>query len=117
MTMSVIWIMVGYAWGMACGQIMFKLAAKSTLKIDTANGPLAYLSVYLICGLVIYLGLTVLWLWVLRSIPLSKAYPFVALSFVFTPLLASVIFGEKLSYGYFIGLALIAGGIVVIARQ
>ena len=116
MTMTFVWIMVSYSLGMACGQVLFKLAARSSLQVEGSSGLLAYINIYLLLGMALYVGLSVLWVWILRSIPLSKAYPFVALAFVFTPLLARLIFDEKLSSGYFVGLGFVAVGIIVIAR-
>jgi len=117
MTLRFILILIVYSLGMACGQILFKLAAKSIQGGGLEPSILSYINVYLILGVGLYFGLTVLWVWLLRFVPLSEAYPFVALAFIFTPLLATFIFGEKLSLNYFGGLALIACGILVIARQ
>lgn len=117
MTLNTMLIMMLYSVGMACGQVLFKKAAISSVEAGAGAGLLAYLNVYLILALTLYVGLAGLWVWILRSVSLSAAYPFVALAFVFTPLMASVFFGERLSSGYFVGMALIAFGIVVIARQ
>jgi len=117
MTFPMILVMVGYALGMAIGQILFKMAARATVQAGPEAGLWGYVSLYLCAGVALYFGLTVLWVWILRSVPLSAAYPFVALAFVFTPLMASAIFGEKLTLGYASGLVLILAGIVVVARQ
>ena len=109
-------IMVLYSAGMACGQVLFKLAAMKTADAGPGAGMLAFVNIYLAVGLVLYAGLTVLWVWLLRSVPLSKAYPFVALSFIFTPLLSRLVFGDTLNMNYFGGLFLIACGIIVIVR-
>lgn len=108
--------MVLYSAGMACGQVLFKLAAMKTVGATGRAGMLGFVNPYLLTGLALYAGLTVLWVWILRSVPLSKAYPFVALSFIFTPLMARLIFGEILHANYFAGLVLIAAGIIVIVR-
>lgn len=113
---SLIFTMVLYSVGMACGQLLFKLAATAPSQRTTAPSFFSYLNLYLFSGLVLYGSLTLLWVWILRSVPLSKAYPFVALSFVFTPILARIFLNELLSISYFLGLALIAAGIVVIVR-
>jgi drug/metabolite transporter (DMT)-like permease len=117
MTLRFVLILIVYSIGMACGQILFKLAARSIQSGESQPSIYSYVNVYLILGLGLYFGLTVLWVWLLRFVPLSEAYPFVALAFIFTPLLATFIFNEKLSLSYFGGLTLIACGILVIARQ
>jgi drug/metabolite transporter (DMT)-like permease len=108
--------MVLYSLGMACGQLLFKLAAMNPSQRTTTPTVLAYFNGYLFSGLILYGALTLLWVWILRNVPLSKAYPFVALSFVFTPMLSKMVLGELLSTGYFAGLALIAAGVIVIVR-
>jgi drug/metabolite transporter (DMT)-like permease len=104
-------MLVGYSAGMACGQVLFKLAAK---QVEQGTSPIAYLNTAMVSGLALYLVLSVLWVWLLRFIPLSRAYPFAALAFVFTPLLAKLVLGETLSSGYLVGTVLIMAGILII---
>lgn len=61
-----------------------------------------------ICG-----GLVFAWAWLLTFVPLSKAYPFVVLAFIFAGVLEHFAFGQTLSLSFFIGCALIVGGLVV----
>jgi multidrug transporter EmrE-like cation transporter len=62
------------------------------------------------CGSLVYIGL-------LRTMSLSAAYPFMALSFVMVPALSVLLYGEQLSVRYFMGLSLIIAGIVVLTPQ
>ena len=62
-------------------------------------------------SIALYGALTVVWIWILTRIPLSRAYPFVILTFVFTPMFAAFAFGEPLNVWYFCGLALILAGL------
>ncbi len=110
-------VMVLYSLGMAVGQVLFKLAATRSTDLESARGMLGFVNMYLIAGLFLYAVLTLAWVWILKSVPLSKAYPFVALAFVFTPLLSKLVFGEVLNIAYFLGMALIAAGVIVIARS
>jgi drug/metabolite transporter (DMT)-like permease len=66
---------------------------------------------------VLYGLLTGLWVYLLTFTPLSRAYPFVALAFVLTPLLASRLFGEALKPSFFLGLAAIVAGLLVITWE
>jgi len=97
--------------GMALGQVLFKLAAQA---MATAPRLVMFLfSPYLIGGGLVYAATTFLWIWILARVELSHAYPFMALSFVVVPLLSVYFFGEHPSPRYWLGIAMIVGGIVV----
>jgi drug/metabolite transporter (DMT)-like permease len=116
MTAPLMIVLVFYSLGMACGQVLFKLAAARSSELDMARGPWGFANIYLISGVALYAALTLLWVWILKSVPLSKAYPFSALAFVFTPILSRLFFGELLNFTYFCGMGLLAAGVIVIAR-
>lgn len=102
----------------SCGQVLFKVAARSaaaSADFLTVSRELA-LSPFLIGGLLVYLGATALWIWLLRTIPLSVAYPFMALAFLFVPALAAVFLGEPLSFKSVLGAVLIVAGICLVAN-
>ena len=108
--------LVAYSAGMAGGQILFKLAA-----IRSGTGrPLGerFLDLspngYFLAALLLYGTLSVLWVWVLTITPLSRAYPFVALAFVVTPLAGGFLFGEPISVRLFAGIALILCGLFLV---
>jgi multidrug transporter EmrE-like cation transporter len=105
-------LLVLYALGMSVGQVLFKLAADHAKADATGsfwNGLLSSWHFYV--SVAVYASLTIAWIWVLTRIPLSRAYPFVVLAFVFTPLLAAVFFGERLDARYFLSLGLIVLGL------
>jgi drug/metabolite transporter (DMT)-like permease len=56
------------------------------------------------------------WLYVLKSLDLNRAFAFVALTFVFVPLLSYFILNEKITIGTAIGATLIIIGIVISAN-
>lgn len=62
-----------------------------------------------VCGMVC-------WLFTLRSISLSSAYPWTALTYVITPVGGALLFGEVITVKYILGMALIVAGIVVTSR-
>lgn len=100
--------------GIAAGQILFKMTAgKITGRpmMESARD----LSTIIPFGiaLFIYASATVFWVLALRDLPLSRAYMFMAASFIIVPLVSVRVFGETLSTGYFIGLALIIAGLFV----
>ena len=116
LSLTQIALLAAYALGMAGGQILFKAAA---LRLP-ADVPFAELVFGLaqngmfVAALALYLVLSVLWVWVLTFTPLSRAYPFVALAFVITPILGGMVFGEPISLRLALGIAVIAFGLFLV---
>lgn len=100
--------------GIAAGQILFKLAALSL----AGGGSLwvRWLNPYLIIALCVYGLATLLWVWVLRTVPLHLAYPLMALAFLFVPTLAHIFLGEPFHPKVFFGGALIMLGVFISVR-
>lgn len=100
--------------GIATGQILFKLSANflhahgTFLELRTAGTLLAAFALY---------GITTIgWVWVLQKLPLGRAYPLMALAFVLVPIGSHLVFGERFQPLYFVGVGLIAIGIVIALR-
>jgi drug/metabolite transporter (DMT)-like permease len=110
-------ILSAYAAAMAGGQLLFKTAAMRGGGAASLTERLAgsLFNGYFIVALILYAALTVLWVWILSFTPLSRAYPFVALAFALTPALGIMVFGEAASLRLAIGIALIVGGLCLIA--
>ena len=95
----------------AGGQVLFKQAGvrgAGAPFVQTLFDPVFILAVG------IYGLATLMWVWVLKTVPLSSAYSFMALSYVLVPILAVVFLGESLSWKYAAGTALILGGLFVV---
>ena len=108
-------MLVLYALGMSIGQVLFKLSADRMNGNATEGFLVSVLgNGYFYIALVLYCVLTVLWVWILTRVPLSRAYPFVVLAFVFTPAFAHLIFGESLDLWYAAGLGLVLSGLAVL---
>jgi drug/metabolite transporter (DMT)-like permease len=109
-------VLAAYAAGMAGGQLLFKAAAMRM----PAQGSLAERlltlahNAYFLAALAAYLALSLVWVWVLRFTPLSRAYLFVALSFALVPLAAALAFGEPLSGRFLLGAVLTVCGLVLV---
>ena len=58
----------------------------------------------------------VLWIFALSRAPLSYAYPFIAIGFVATNLVAAHMLGEPVPIERWMGVALICAGVIVVAR-
>jgi multidrug transporter EmrE-like cation transporter len=110
-------LLAGYAIGMAGGQLLFKAAAIQAAGDAPLAGRLLGLmqNGYFLGAIALYAALSVLWVWVLTFTPLSRAYPFVAIAFALTPVLGCILFGEPLSARLLIGLAVIVGGLFLVA--
>jgi len=96
---------------MTVGQILFKQVAINYNKAGTLLD-WGVLGVLVIAG-IMYVTSSILWVWALRSVDISRAYPYFALGFVFVPLLGAWLFGETLNIKYALGVALIIAGVVM----
>lgn len=94
---------------LALGQILFKLAASAMKSGHWLTDWL--LNWQLMVALVVYAAATALWVLLLRTVPLSMAYPFVALAFVIVPVAAHFVLGEPLRWQAVAGAAVIVAGV------
>ncbi|MDH5527495.1 MAG: EamA family transporter [Nitrospirota bacterium] len=97
---------------LAAGQVLFKLSARHVAGAQDISG-LLQLALYpwFLLSLVLYGGATLLWVWILRKVPLTAAYPFFALTFLLVPLVGVLFLGERVDMHYWLGVGLIMGGI------
>jgi len=87
----------------AAGQVFFKLGATSRAFM--------HLGTYTLAGFALYGASALLWLFVLARLPLSTAYPLLALNFVLVQLAGTLFFGEPFTAVKGVGLALIVAGV------
>lgn len=109
-------LLISYAVALAGGQVLFKIAALQSPAGGAWPQKLVALAFNpsFIAAIMLYASLSAFWVWLLTTIPLSRAYPFVALSFTLTLLAGVVIFGEPLTGRLLAGGALILIGLAVI---
>lgn len=101
---------------MVVGQILFKISAQHiVVEQGTLSLLRSLLSWQFILALAFYSAGTFLWVVLLKYVPLSRAYPFVALSFVLTPVASYFLFDELLNARYLVGLALFMTGLYIVA--
>ena len=114
--MTIRWVLLTVACMLllSIGQLLFKTAA-GQWQIEGWGWTTwrSFLSLPLIAALLLYAGTTVLWVFVLRQLPLSVAYPIYAVSFLIVPVLSFVVLGEPLTAKTIVGAAMIVAGIVV----
>ena len=107
-------VLLSYPVAVGAGQVLLKVASQ---RVSLAEGLIAKATEpVLLAALVLYGLLAIGWVLILRAVPLNTAYPFVALSFVVTPVLGATILGERLNITYGLGLALICAGVALTQR-
>lgn len=112
-------LLLAYGFGMSLGQLLFKFAA---LSLSSSGAPALTvgrlfqlgLNPYFLGAMSLYFGLSVLWVWILTFTPLSRAYPFVAIAFIVTPLMSQLIFMEALDLRFYFGLSFVILGLVLV---
>lgn len=96
----------------AVGQLFFKVGA-----VQLSRDWISWLINWkLLVGLAFYAIATILFLYVLKSAPLSIAYPIIATSYIWVSLLAAVFLGEPFPIYKWFGIFLIISGIIIITR-
>ncbi len=101
---------------LSAGQVLFKntATAVSPQSLPGFIGALVA-SPSFWAALAIYGVATLLWVYVLIQVPLSRAMPFIALTFVLAPALSAMFFGERLTLLYGVGIAVIIAGVTIAA--
>ena len=94
---------------MTIGQLLFKQVALNYNKAGSFF-EIGVIGLLLIAGSM-YVASSGLWVWALRSIEISKAYPYFALGFIFVPMLGAWLFDERITLQYGLGALLIVIGV------
>jgi multidrug transporter EmrE-like cation transporter len=99
---------------LSIGQILFKQASGALAGGSGPGGVLSLVSsAHFWAAICLYGISTLLWIWLIKDIPLNRAYPFVALAFVLVPVLSRFVLDEELSRAGIAGSAVIVVGIVL----
>lgn len=96
---------------LSVGQVLFKLSS-SVIVFDISKW-VSFLNPKFIFAIAVYFFATVMWLYVLKQLPLRVAYPFIALAFVIVPIMAHFLLGEKLELNTFVGALIIIMGVLI----
>lgn len=106
------------AFSMACGQMLFKLGAANWIGNTLLELFCSFiLNPFLMAAILLYAFTIIIWIYVLRTLPLSIAYPLTALSYVIVPVLSYSIGHEKITLETVLGSLLIIAGIIVTNMQ
>ena len=97
---------------LALGQFLFKLAAVEwKVQLDAGGGIFSILSVPFFAAISLYAVATILWIYALRFVPLSRGYLFVLAGAVLVPVIAHYVFKEPIGATYWTGFAMILIGL------
>lgn len=107
---------LAFSLALPAGQVLFKLGAEQTRRID--GGLVAKVMLNLpLMGAFAWYGLTsLLWVYILTRAPLSQVYPFSILGAALTPILAVLLFRESLGLQAWLGYAVMLAGFVLVMR-
>jgi multidrug transporter EmrE-like cation transporter len=108
-----IWFYVALAVGVllgVAGQMLLKSGASGETLLQQFLAPQS------IIGLALYFAAALCYMYALRKIPVSIAFPSVSLSYVLVALLGFWLYGEALTLSKLAGIALVCAGVFLIAR-
>ncbi len=106
--------LIGTPLLIAFGQVLFKITSNTAGDPSLRSLLAMAANPVFIAALALYGFGTLVWIFVLRSVPLTIAYSFMGLTFCFVPLLAQLFFGEPLTLRYALGTVLIFAGLLAI---
>ena len=102
--------LVAIPFVVASGQILFKMTATS----NAGQGVLGLAgNVTFWIAIVIYGAATVAWIPTIESVPISQAYLFMALTYLYVPLLSAFFLNERIAPQNMLGVGVIILGIVI----
>ena len=101
------------------GQLSLKYAFQSSSSTQGASASprSLLLSRYFWIWFISYVVVTILWLIVLRTIPLSQAFPALGLTFALVPLASYHFLSEKVVLSQWLGIAIIVAGVVLVVQK
>lgn len=96
----------------AVGQILFKTVSISAPEVRGLPGVVTLFADWRMwIALVLYGLATIAWVVAIRSIPINQAYMFMALTYIYLPIISWVTLDERFTLAQFGGLALILAGL------
>jgi len=119
-TMIVALISIGL---LVAGQTLLKYGLTRAGGVSFASGNIMqglrviFTSPYLIMGFVAYGISALLWLDVLSKLDISYAFPLVSLTYVITLFVGRFLFHETVTWSRVVGVLVIIGGVILVARS
>jgi multidrug transporter EmrE-like cation transporter len=106
---------------MTVAELCLELGGKQASTVDVPpwlawTGLKAFVSLWTVAGIVVYIAAFANWLYVLRWVPLSVAYPMTSAATVLIAFTAWLFLGETISLTRWAGILLISGGIILSSK-
>ncbi len=100
-------------------QLSLKYAFQSSSSTQAASAsPRSFLlSPYFWIWFICYVVVTILWLVILRTIPLSQAFPALGLTFALVPLASYHFLSERVVLSQWLGIVIIVAGVVLVVQK
>ncbi len=95
---------------LAAGQVLFKTIG---LVLRREGMAVALRAPTLYAALTLYGAATLLWIWILSRVPLTRAYPWVSLGTILVPLAGWYWFDETVGVRFWLGVGLIVAGMAL----
>lgn len=95
------------------GQLLFKAVSQTTGSPSFSSFYGLLFNPLFVTAVLIYAAATVAWIFVLRGVPVGRAYQFMSLSFVAVPVGACLVFGEAMGLRQTVGILVIVAGIII----
>jgi drug/metabolite transporter (DMT)-like permease len=108
---------LAFALALPAGQVLFKLGAEQTRRIDGGLIAKVLFNPPLLGAFAWYGATSFLWVYILTRAPLSQVYPFSILGAALTPVLAVLLFRESLNFQGWLGYAVMLAGFVLVTRS
>lgn len=103
----------------ALAQIMLKLGmGKVVIENITLESLLRlFFNPFILAGMFLYVTAMLIWLYVLKNVEVSYAYPFTALGFILVMVISYFFLAEQITLLRLAGIGLIVGGIFLISKS
>ena len=113
LSLPVLSLLLATPFMIAIGQVLFKVTSQRLVDNEGEFYTVLFDPI-MIAALAIYGSATLLWIYVLKTVPLSYAYSFMAMTFVLVPIMAYFWLGDAITLRYAGGAACIIAGLLII---
>ncbi|MGQ0502700.1 MAG: transporter [Panacagrimonas sp.] len=97
----------------SAGQLLFKIASRTAGELSISSILALFANPWFLSALVLYATATIAWVFVLRHVPVGRAYLFMSLSFIAVPFAAWAVLGEIPDVRQMVGVLVITAGIAI----